>query len=163
MKATSKEIATHLATLRQTPLLIGTVAEQLREEQLRARPGPKEWSLVEHLAHLHACAEIWSDDIERMLAHDTPMFEKPHPNTVMTRHQTPPFVETTRAFTDLRERLIARLQTLAPDQWQRSAIINGRRHTVFTQTRRMALHEAAHTEQIREARKVMSGSASWPT
>ena len=47
MKATSQAIETHLATLRRTPLLIGAIAEHLREEQLRARPRPNDWSLVE--------------------------------------------------------------------------------------------------------------------
>jgi hypothetical protein len=154
LKATSQEIAIHLATLRQTPLHISSVAEQLSEEQLRVRPLPKDWSLVDHLAHLLACAEIWGDDIERMLGLDTPRFEKPHPNNVMRQHQMPPFAESARAFADLRTGLIARLQALDPNQWERSAIINGRHHTVYTQTRRTALHEAVHADQIREACRV---------
>jgi len=147
VKATPKEIATHLATLRQTPRLISSVAEQLPEDRLRTRPRPDHWSLVEHLAHLNSCAEIWSDDIERMVELDTPAYEKPHPNTLKKRHQVPPFAESARAFTDLRDRLIALLQSLEPDQWERDAII---RHTVFSQTRRMALHEAVHADQMRD-------------
>lgn len=150
VKATSREIETHLATLRQTPILISSVAEQLREDRLRLRPDPKGWSLVDHLSHLLACAEIWSDDIEYMLEHDTPELTKPHPNKAMPRHQLQQFAESARVFAALRERLIARLQSLGLDQWERSAIINGRRHTVYTQTRRMALHEADHAGQISE-------------
>src|SRR5215204_1703580 len=106
-----------LATVRRTPLLIGAIAEHLREEQLRARPRPNDWSLVELLAHLHACAEVWSDDIERMLALDAPSFEKPHPRQLMRHHQVPPFAQSARAFAHLREQLLTRLQPLGSDQW----------------------------------------------
>jgi len=34
------------------------------------------------------------------------------------------------------------------EAWERSAIIFERKHTIFTQTRRMAKHEMAHLEQI---------------
>jgi DinB superfamily len=157
VKATSQAIETHLATLRRTPLLIGAIAEHLLEEQLRARPRPNDWSLVELLAHLHACAEVWSDDIERMLALDAPSFKKPHPRQLMRRHQVPTFAESARAFAHLREQLLARLQPLGSDQWERSSTINGRRHTVYTQTRRMALHEVAHDDQIRETCRLIAG------
>ena len=157
MKAAAQEIQTHLSTLRRTPLLIGALADQLHEEQLRARPFPNDWSLVEQLAHLHACAEIWGDDIKGMLELDASSFEKPHPRRLMRHYQVPPFAESARTFTELRERLLACLQPLRQDQWERSATINGRRHTVYTQTRRMALHEAAHVDQMRETWRIIAG------
>lgn len=159
MKATPAEIDTHLATLRQTPLLITSIAEQMPEEQLRLQPLPTAWSLVDLLAHIHACAEVWGDDIERMLTLDSPKFTKPHPRKVMlsSRHQEPPFADSARAFATLREGLLSRLETLGLDQWERGATIDGRNHTIFTQTRRMALHEATHAEQIRDACRVIAG------
>ena len=36
---------------------------------------------------------------------------------------------------------------IVPD-WSRGAMIKDRRHTVFSQARRMALHEVTHCEQI---------------
>jgi hypothetical protein len=164
VKATSEEIDAHLATLHQTPLLIGFVAGQLSEAQLRLRPLPGDWSLVEILAHLHACAEVWSDDIERMLALDAPRFSKPHPRRVMlsSRHQDPTFAESARSFAELRERLISRLQALRPEQWERSATISGRDHTVFSRTRGMALHEARHADQIRDACRAIAGLEPGP-
>jgi hypothetical protein len=137
----------------------------MREEHLRFRPLPNEWSLVELLAHFHACAEIWGDDIERMLAFDTPRFTKPHPRQAMQsgRYRLPPFAESAHTFADLRERLMARLQSLGPDQWERGATINGRSHTVYTHTRRMAQHEAAHADQIRQACRVIVGLKPRPT
>ena len=65
--ATSQAIETHLSTLRRTPLLIGAIAEHPREEQLRARLRPNDWSLVELLAHLQACAEAAGYSVVREL------------------------------------------------------------------------------------------------
>jgi len=43
----------------------------------------------------------------------------------------------------------ARLSTrFEAEEWFRPAVIRGRTHTVFSQTRRMALHEADHWERI---------------
>jgi hypothetical protein len=47
-----------------------------------------------------------------------------------------------------RAELLGKLPNLHPEDWSRSAVIRGRTHTVFSQTRRMALHEADHWEQI---------------
>jgi len=40
------------------------------------------------------------------------------------------------------------LKRLSVEDWSRAAIIKGREHTVFTQVRRMAMHENVHCEQI---------------
>ena len=151
MRATTREIAAHLAMLWETPRIIVTVAEQASEAQARHRPSPGAWSLFEQLAHLRACAEIWGDDIERMLAQDEPKYAKPHPRRVMQsdRLVEPAFVASARVFADLGARLLALLKPLAQEQWERGAIIDRRHYTVYTQTRRMAMHEAAHAGQIR--------------
>jgi hypothetical protein len=152
MRFSPREINTHLATLQETPLLIGSGSEALAESHLRTSLEPGDWTLFEHLVHLSACAEIWGDDIAQMLALDGPSFTKPHPNTVMRspRLLERSFAELARAFAVLRDRLLEMLRPLGPEQWERGATINGRYHTVYTQTRRMALHETAHTVQIRE-------------
>ena len=47
-----------------------------------------------------------------------------------------------------RENLLRVLHALPAADLERGAVILGRRHTVFTQARRMAKHEAEHMEQI---------------
>ena len=42
------------------------------------------------------------------------------------------------------------LMKLSFEDWSRGAMIEGRIHTVFTQTRRIAKHETQHCEQIEE-------------
>ena len=47
-----------------------------------------------------------------------------------------------------RKELLNVLRELPPEGWEKAAIIEGRRHNVFSQTRRMALHEAEHCAQM---------------
>ena len=47
-----------------------------------------------------------------------------------------------------RTNLMRVLRGLGPEAWERGAIIFERRHTVFSQARRMAKHEAEHCEQL---------------
>ena len=152
MNATPGEIETKLTALAETPSFIADVSGGLKEVELRLSPAPGEWSMTELLAHLHACAEIWGDDIARMLTRDEPTFTKPHPRQVMkeTRFLTTSFADSIAAFTSLRELLLNELRSLEDEQWERGATINQRRRTVFTQMRRMALHESIHRDQFRE-------------
>jgi hypothetical protein len=57
-------------------------------------------------------------------------------------------------FSRQRAELLAKLANLLPEDWSRSAVIRGRTHTVFSETRRMALHEADHWAQIDRLHKV---------
>ena len=150
MKTSPAEIEIHLETLRQTPKVFARLAADFTETQLRLRPSPDEWSLQEILAHLHACAEVWGDDIERMIALDGTRFTKPHPRKVMVleRHTLPPFADAIVTFDALRKHQLTHLQELEIDYWDRGATINGRHHTVYSQVRRMALHEAVHIGQL---------------
>ncbi len=56
--------------------------------------------------------------------------------------------ESLQVFSLQRENLLRVLKALPFVAWERSAIIFERKHTVFTQTRRMAKHEEEHVEQI---------------
>jgi hypothetical protein len=52
------------------------------------------------------------------------------------------------AYTRQRLALLETLRNLPPGDWSLQATIRGQTHTVFSQTRRMALHEADHWEQM---------------
>jgi hypothetical protein len=58
------------------------------------------------------------------------------------------FPESLQAFRLQRENLVRILKVLPVESWERSALIFGRKHTVFTQARRLARHETEHLEQI---------------
>jgi hypothetical protein len=58
------------------------------------------------------------------------------------------FQELFRSFVDQRRELLQTLYDLEFADWSRGAMIKDRRHTVFSQARRMALHEVTHCEHL---------------
>jgi hypothetical protein len=122
MKPIPGDIERYMAILGETPGFIARVAGGMPESLLRMSPIPDEWSMVELLAHLSACAEQWGHDINRMLRDEKPSFRNPHPRQVMKvdRFQSPAFTESLSRFTAARAELIDTLNSLEPEQWQRS-------------------------------------------
>ena len=59
-----------------------------------------------------------------------------------------PFHESFQEFANQRRKLLKVLKPLAFEDWSRAAISKGHEHTVFTQVRRMAMHENVHCDQI---------------
>ncbi len=64
------------------------------------------------------------------------------------RYATFEFQPAFQIFCVQRQELVAVLKILDFDAWARSANIEDRNHTVFSQARRMALHETEHLKQI---------------
>ena len=150
MKATPSEIEKHLGIISETPLQIKQLTNGLDEARLQFKPGDKSWSVNDILAHLRSCADLWTHSIYAMLAENNP--ELPDINerkwAKITRYDELSFVESFQAFSLQRENLLRVLKALPFESWERSAIIFERKHTIFTQTRRMAKHETEHIEQI---------------
>jgi hypothetical protein len=160
MKATLAEIEEVLQRLTETPDRIATTAEAMTAEQLQRRPDAKTWSANDILAHLRACADVWGETIESMLQEDEPTLRHISPRTYMKKSDYPalPFQESFQAFVKQRDDLLRTLTGLEFTDWSRGALIKDRRHTVFTQARRMALHEATHNEQIEALRDLFWAS-----
>lgn len=150
MKATLSEIEKYLQILSETPQQIAQVAKGLDEERIRSRSDSKSWSANDILAHLRSCADLWTHSIYAMLAENEPVFSDINERkwAKVTRYAESPFVESLQVFSLQRENLLRVLKALPLVAWERSAIIFERKHTVFTQTRRMAKHEEEHVEQI---------------
>ncbi len=147
---TPAEIAAILRTLANAPRYIAEISAPYNNQQLAAKPDKQNWSAVEVLAHLRACADVWGETIARMLAEDEPTLRYIHPNQYLLQIDYPnlPFGESLPAFAKQRTELLAELSDLSGDMWERSGIIAERRHTVFSQARRMALHEENHCRQL---------------
>lgn len=150
MKATPAEIRKALAILDETPRRLAAAASRADEARARFKPDPKSWSAVEALSHLRACADVWGGSIESMLAEDEPSLPDIHPRQWIKQTNYPDlaFMESLHAFSRQREKLLRLLNSLTFEQWERVAWIRGRRHTVFTQARRMTKHEAEHCVQV---------------
>lgn len=150
MKSTPSEIKKYLVVLSETPQRIVQAVEDIDEVHLRQRTDAKSWSANDILAHLRSCADLWTHSIYAMLAENEPEFSDINERkwAKVTRYAELPFEESFQVFSLQRKNLVHVLQTLAFESWERSAIIFGRKHTVFTQARRMAKHENEHVEQL---------------
>ena len=151
MKATPAAIESFMQILSETPLRISAAAKGLDEANLQFKADRKSWSANDILAHLRSCADLWTHSIYAMLAENEPVFSDLDERkwAKVTRYAELPFAESLQAFSLQRENLLRVLKALPFVSWERSAIIFERKHTVFTQTRRMAKHEQEHWEQMK--------------
>lgn len=152
MKATPIEIEKYLKLIEETPHFLAQATEGMDDAFLRAKSEKKSWSANDILAHLRSCADIWTYSIYAMLAAHDP--ELPDINerkwANVTCYAALPFAKSLEAFSLQRENLLWVLKALPFEAWEKSAMIFGRKHTIFTQTRRLAKHETEHCEQIKE-------------
>jgi len=153
MKIKPAEIQQYLDILEQTPRYIAQLCQDIEQERLSASPQSGGWSMLEILAHLRACDDVWSHTIFAMLAMEQPILPKLHPKAWLkvTRYDAPDFANSLRAFTLKRAELLTVLNDLPLERWDRKAMIGERSHSVFSQVRRLALHEAGHYEQMASA------------
>ncbi len=150
MKASSAEIEKALKVLSETPQRIVQATKGLDEARLQFRSDKKSWSVNDVLAHLRSCSDLWTHSIYAMLAEHEPVFSDINERkwAKVTRYAELPFAESFQSLALQRENLLCVLKALPFESWERSAIIFGRKHTVFTQARRLAKHENEHCEQI---------------
>lgn len=136
--------------LEETIRRISALTGELTDEQLALSPGKREWSAVEILAHVRACNDVWTYSIYAMLSEDNPALPLLDERrwAKVTRYSTLGFHQSFQAFTMSRRELLHILRALSEASWQRVCNIGGRTHNVFSQVRRMALHEQEHCEQM---------------
>ncbi|MEW6241147.1 MAG: DinB family protein [Chloroflexota bacterium] len=155
MKSTPTEIQRALTGLEETPRRLARTLS-LPPAELSFRPDKKSWSACDILAHLRACADLWTHSIYAMLAEENPTLPDINERkwAKAARYAELSFAESFEAFRLQRGTLLRVLHDLPPESWERGATILGRRHTVFTQSRRMAKHEAEHVKQIEDLLKL---------
>lgn len=144
------DLATVLALLKDTPPRLAACAAPHSAERLAQRPGPQGWSAVEHLAHLRGCDAVWTETMYAMLVADEPALPLLDPRqwALKLKYAHQPFADLLAALTARRAELLRVLTPLPLERWSRGADIHGRRHTVYSQARRLALHEREHCEQV---------------
>jgi uncharacterized damage-inducible protein DinB len=148
---TIEQILTQLAA---TPSRLAGLAEALLPAQLVAPPEPGEWSARDVLAHLRACADMWGKYIMVILSQDRPTIKAVNPTTWIekTDYRQQEFQPSLQAFTTQRAALLAVLQPLAPEAWDRTATVTGagkpRQRTVYTYAQWLANHERTHLKQV---------------
>jgi hypothetical protein len=146
----NKTIQMVINLLENSPLDIEKDTLGIDPMQLQTRPDPDSWSAVEILAHLHACATIWGNSIEKMLQENYPIINDLHPRNwnKLRDFSALSFDESFKIYKWNRKNLISKLFSLSLEEWGKSGWIKNKKHTVFSQARRIALHEFDHLEQF---------------
>jgi hypothetical protein len=161
IKITPAEIEKYLALLAATPERIAALTAGLDEARLRWSPSKKDWSVVEILAHLRACETVWTFSIYAMLSENNPALPLLDERrwAKAARYADASFADSFQQFSLKRAELLNALRHLPEEAWSRSATIEGRTHTVFSQSRRMALHEQEHAAQLEAAAQAARDAA----
>lgn len=145
-----------MTILPDTPSRIAALTANLTPEQLRTRPADDAWSVVDVLAHLRACSDVWGDCIATILAEDHPTIRAVNPRTWVksTDYPSLAFQPSLDAFTAKRKKLLPMLEALSPEQWQRSATVTGAgaplQRTVHFYAQWLARHERSHYKQFKQ-------------
>ncbi len=145
-----------IAAIRALPDAVEALAEGLADDQLRWRPGPDQWSILEVCCHLRDSAEIEGLRIRRLVNEDNPLIEA-YDQEELARQRRYNEDDWARVRTALRAYwggLAYLLENLTDEDWQR-----GGTHqetgpiTVASRAQLNAEHARMHIEQIREIRQ----------
>ena len=144
------EVKEYLVLLAATPPRLAASTAQAAPASLQRVPASQVWSPVEHVAHLRGCADVWGETMRAMLAEAEPVLVRvdPRQQAKSAGYARLPFADSLAAFKQQRADLLRMLKPLSFEDWNRGAMIGKNRHTVFSQARRLALHEQEHCEQV---------------
>ena len=143
-----------LDQLRSTPLRLRELTTGLPPDLLRTSPAPDEWSANEVLAHLRACSDKWGEAAIRIVEEDRPKIRGTEPRIWITKtnYLDLEFASSLRAFVRQRKALLAVLDQMQPDDWQRTGTLVGAGRpvelTAHTYAERLARHERPHVKQV---------------
>ena len=121
MKVTPTEIEKMLRLLAETPRRIAAATGTLNDNQLYLKPDKNSWSANDILAHLRACADVWSETMVLMLQEDEPTLQDISPRDWLKKSDYPalPFQESFLSFVDQRRELLQTLYDLDIVEWSR--------------------------------------------
>lgn len=143
-----------LTLLVQAPPRLAELTAGLKPAQLRTTAVLGEWSAVEVLAHLRACADVWGTCIATTIAEDEPTLKAVNPRAWITKTDYPEldFLVSLHSFTAQRAELVAVLESLPDNAWSRTATVTGAgkilERSVLFYARWLARHERQHIKQI---------------
>ncbi len=143
------------AYLRQVPDLIDEAVQGLSDDDLRRRPSPDEWSILEACCHLRDAAEEEGNRIRRLVEEEQPTLV-PYDQEAWARDRNYQGDDPRRVRTALRAfwgGLAYQLEALSDQEWER-----GGTHpewgavTVRSRAELEVEHAQAHLEQLRALR-----------
>ena len=139
--------------LRRAPDIVLPLVREVPPDILKRRPSPRRWSAHEHACHLAHVHALFFDRLEHMLADPAPVIRPYLPgdqdaDDLLLQMDLDASLE--RYAVD-RGRLIARLESLGPTEWTRTAEHGEyRAYSIFIMFRHLALHDFLHAYRIEE-------------
>ena len=139
--------------LRRAPDLVVPLVREVPQPVLKRRPAARRWSAHEHACHLAHVHTLFFDRLEYMLSEPAPVIQPYLPGD----QDADDFLLlmdldlSLDRFVADRQRLVARLETLGPADWARTADHGEYRlYSVFIMFRHLALHDFLHAYRIEE-------------
>ncbi len=151
-----------LAVIRSLPNELDALCDGLGDDELRRRPSPEEWSILEIYCHLRDAAQIEGARIQRLVEEENPTLP-PYDQEELARERD------CRGDDPLRVRIAVRaysgglayqLEQLSEEQWRRGGL-----HpefgpvTIHSRAERMAEHARLHLAQVRALREQLATGA----
>ncbi|MBN1146924.1 MAG: HAD-IA family hydrolase [Anaerolineales bacterium] len=152
-----------LAILRATPAALDSLCRDLQEPYWITRPQPNEWSLAEILCHLRDVdLEVNLPRVRKVLGTDNPFLtgEDTDRWAAERRYAHQDGAQALVQFIAVRLKLLESLETLEPQDWERTA-----RHAIFGPTRLaelvniIASHDKLHIQQVHQTLAEISPEA----
>lgn len=148
----TEDIALILSLLEVFPTAIKEILQGTHLRKLSIPPKEKEWSILQNLAHIRSCADVWGDTIVKMLNFDNPSikYQSPRSWSRFEVYAKMDFWDSFQDYSSQRYQLLETLMYLEFKDWERKCSIKERTHTIYSQCRRMVTHELSHFNQIKK-------------
>ena len=142
-----------VAAIERGPAIVIPLVRQADPSILKRRPAPAEWSIHENACHLAEVHPLFFRRLDLMLAEADPEIRgydpgRDDPDDALLKLDLD---DSLRRFEADRARLVARLRTLRPEDWTRTARHDEyNSYSIFTMFRHLALHDFHHAYRIEE-------------
>ena len=142
-----------IEALERAPGLVVPLVREVPASLLKRRPAPTRWSAHEHACHLSRVDRLYIDRLDHIIAHPRPVITPYDParDEADDTFLRMDLDHSLKRYVDDRQALVARLRTLPPELWARTAEHGEYSHySVFIMFRHVALHDLFHAYRIEE-------------
>ena len=139
--------------MERAPEIVLPLVREVPQAILKRRPKPGKWSAHEHACHLASVHPLMSSRLDLMLAESHPRIKPylPHLDDEEDALLKLNLDEAMARFSRDRRKLVERLKTLSPADWERTAEHGEYTHySVFIMFRHLAMHDMFHAYRIEE-------------
>jgi hypothetical protein len=151
--------------LERAPEIVVPLVREVPPSVLKRRPATGKWSAHEHACHLAVVSpRLFFDRLDQMLTTRSPVItpynpDQDDPDDLLLGMDLEKALD---QYVSDRRRLVARLQQLAPEEWDRTAEHGEYSHySVFIMFRHLALHDFFHAYRIEELLLKREWTAEW--